>query len=152
MKSHKHFSHHNCWMKENTLRIGNLTSQRLVPEFIISLNRLVHKFNHKHIILDFEEVDTIYPYPTTALASYIDYFISTGDVEFEYINVPKYLRHFNFQKPILASKETIVKNTKCLDHIWKFQDSSGVYLLVEGILSNLRRVGLHKTNLDEISS
>jgi len=139
MKSHKHFSHHNCWMKENTLRIGNLTSQRLVPEFIISLNRLVHKFNHKHIILDFEEVDTIYPYPTTALAGYIDYFTSTGGVEFEYINVPKYLGHFNFQKPVLASKETIVKNTKCLDHIWKFQDSSGVYLLVEGILSNLRR-------------
>ncbi|MCF8380091.1 MAG: DUF4325 domain-containing protein [Bacteroidales bacterium] len=139
MNTERRFKHHNCWMTENILRIGNLTNQRLIPEFIISINRLVHKFNHKHIILDFEEVDSIYPYPTTALAGIIHYFSNELGVVFELINVPGYLKYSNFQEPILAAKDTIIKNTRCLDHFWKFKDSTGVYLLVEGLLSNLRR-------------
>lgn len=139
MSSEKYFKHYNCWMQDNILRIGNLSNQRLVPEFIVSINRLVNKFNHRLIILDFKEVKTIYPHPTTAIAGIIDFFSTSKGIEFEYVNLPRYLKYSNFKNPLLASKETIIKNTKCLDHIWKFKDSAGIYLLVEGILSNLRR-------------
>ena len=60
-------------MKDDKLRFANLINQRLVPEFINSVKRLHLKFGHNKIILDFEEVGKVHPYPTTAIAGYMHY-------------------------------------------------------------------------------
>ena len=66
-----YFKNYNTWVKGNTLKFANLTNPRVVPEFINSIKRLFFKFKHTTIILDFSEVDKIYPYPTAVIAGYI---------------------------------------------------------------------------------
>ncbi len=136
MKIVPFFKNYNSWISQNTFRFRNLTHQRLVPEFINSIKRLHYKFGHKKIILDFEEVEKIYPYPTTAIAGYIRYFKEYEQINFEFINVPSYLKRIHFSDPLAVSN--IGRHTVCLDKIWIFQNSNHIHSLVNGILANIR--------------
>lgn len=133
-----YFKNYNTWTKGNELKFANLTEQRVVPEFINSIKRLHLKFKHQKIVLNFEEVDTIYPYPTTAIAGYIHYFKEKHHVEFELINVPKYLKNIRFDSPATINIKNINRHTYCLDKIWKFHNSDEVHTLVNGLLQNIR--------------
>jgi len=95
-QSDKFFRNYNSWVSGNTLKFGNLTNQRVVPEFVNSIKRLYYKFGHTTIILDFSEVTKIYPYPTAAIAGYIHYFKHELGLTFEYENIPKYLKNIHF--------------------------------------------------------
>ncbi len=139
MDAVKFFRNYNCWIKDNTFKFGNLTNQRLVPEFINSIKRLYYKFGHKKIILDFEEVGTVFPYPTAAIAGYIDYFFRNHEIEFELINTSRYLNHIHLNDPQSVDKKKVNRYKDCLDNIWKFHNSEEVNLLVNGILANIRR-------------
>jgi len=57
-----YFQNYNMWIQDNTIRFGNLSNQRIIPEFINSINRLVNKFGHKEITLNFAEVTKIFPF------------------------------------------------------------------------------------------
>jgi len=135
----EHFKNYNCWIRDNIFKFGNVTNQRLVPEFINSIKRLHFKFGHKTIILDFEEVDKVFPYPATAISGYIDYFKNNLDVEFEFINTSKYLDFIHFEVPQNVTEKRVNRYQDCLDNIWKFHNSEEVHLLVNGILANIRR-------------
>lgn len=139
MKPITFFRNYNCWIRDNVFRFGNLTNQRLVPEFINSIQRLHFKFGHKKIILDFEEVDKIYPYPSTAISGFINYFRDNLNIEFEFINTSKYLNYIHFANPQVVSIANVNHHKDCLDNIWKFHNSEEVSLLVNGILANIRR-------------
>lgn len=117
----EHFKNYNCWIRDNIFKFGNLTNQRLVPEFINSIKRLHFKFGHKTIILDFEEVDKVFPYPATAISGYIDYFKNNLDVEFEFINTSKYLDFIHFEVPRDVTEKRVNRYQDCLDNIWKFR-------------------------------
>lgn len=132
------FKNYNTWVFGNTLKFGNLTNQRVVPEFVNSIKRLYFKFGHKKIILDFSEVDKIYPYPSAAIAGYIHYFKNTLNIEFEHINIPKYLNNIHFFDPVEVGENPINKNDNCLDKIWLFKNSDEVHQLVNGILASIR--------------
>lgn len=133
-----YFKNYNTWVKGNTLKFANLTNPRVVPEFINSIKRLFFKFKHTTIILDFSEVDKIYPYPTAVIAGYIYYFKEKLSVKFEFINVPIYLERLHFLDPMSVGETKINKNDNCLDKIWLFKNSNEVHILVNGILANLR--------------
>lgn len=133
-----YFKNYNTWVKGNTLKFGNLTNQRVVPEFVNSIKRLFFKFKHDYIILDFSEVEKIYPHPTAAVAGYIHYFKEELGVHFEFINVPDYLQKVHFINPLFVGQKKINKNDNCLDRIWLFKSSDEVHLLVNGILANIR--------------
>ena len=74
-KENTYFKNYNCWIEENTLRFGNMTNQRIIPEFINSLKRLVYKFGHKDIVLDFSEINQVFPFPVVPISAYVQYFI-----------------------------------------------------------------------------
>lgn len=133
-----YFKNYNSWAFGNTFKFGNLTNQRVVPEFVNSIKRLHFKFGHNKITLDFSEVDKIYPYPTAAIAGYIHYFKTTLHIEFEFINPPKYLDAIHFGEPFKVGETTINKNDNCLDKIWLFRNSDEVHTLVNGLLANIR--------------
>jgi hypothetical protein len=136
MSDNAFFKNYNSWVNGNTFKFRNLTNQRVVPEFINSIKRLHFKFHHKKIILDFSEVETIYPYPTAAVAGYIHYFQNNLGVEFEAVGLPTYLVRARFFHPYVVSKYS--KGDNCLDRIWTFTNSDEVHTLVNGILSNIR--------------
>lgn len=133
------FRNYNCWVKGNVFKFGNLTNQRLIPEFINSIKRLHFKFGHKKIVLDFSEVDKIYPYPTTSIAGYIHYFETQLGVEFEYKDLPAYLKRINFINPKEVNEKNVGRHKDCLNRIWKFKNSDEVHLLVNGILADIRK-------------
>lgn len=139
METINFFRNYNCWIRDSVFKFGNLTNQRLVPEFIISIKRLYYKFGHKKIILDFEEVGKVYPYPSTAISGYIDYFRENLDIDFKFINTSQYLDYIHFANPQNVSKASTNRHKDCLDNIWKFYNSEEVNLLVDGILANIRR-------------
>ncbi len=97
------------------------------------------KFKHDTIVLDFKEVDRIYPFPTTAIAGHIEFFRNSMGIEFEFVNVPSYLKKIDFLKPQLVSEIPSKGIGSYLDHIWRFNSSEEVFNLVNGILSSLRR-------------
>lgn len=134
-----YFKNYNCWIKDNRIRFSNMTNQRLIPEFINSICRLVYKFKHKKIILDFEEVDTVFPLPIVPIVSYIDFFRNIESIEFEFINLSGYLKHINIVNP--NSAEVLIENDslKCLDKIWRFENSDHVHALSSIIIRDIRR-------------
>jgi anti-sigma regulatory factor (Ser/Thr protein kinase) len=133
------FSNQYSWIRENTIRLGNLTQPRLVPEVIVSLNRLINKFEHKKVIIDFEEVTSVYPFPLIPIVGYIEYFKTVMNVEFEYVNVEGYLKHINISEPLKAN--IIDKNFtgSSLDRIWSFRNSTDISTLTTAIIKDLRR-------------
>lgn len=134
-----YFPNYNCWIKDNRIRFANMTTQRLIPEFINSVGRLVYKFNHKKIVLDFEEVDAVFPLPIVPIISYIDFFKNEENIDFEFINLSGYLKHINVYNP--NSAEKLIENNalKCLDKIWYFDNSDHVHALSSLIIRDIRR-------------
>ncbi len=51
-----------------------------------------------NIAIDFE-VEKVFPYPAVPVAGYIHYFREILGVDFEFINVPTYLRKIHFLSP-----------------------------------------------------
>lgn len=133
------FKNFNCGVYDNVIRPYNLTEQRLVPEFINSLKRLYFKFGHRKIIIDFEKVAAVYPYPTVPLAGYIHYFQKELGTEFEFINIPTYLKKIHFLSPDEIDKSKIGVSTNFLDRVWLFHSSDDVHLLVDGFISSIRK-------------
>ncbi|GAA3629701.1 STAS-like domain-containing protein [Flavivirga jejuensis] len=133
------FKNYNCWVKDNIFKFSNLSNQRLVPEFINSIKRLHFKFKHTKIILDFSEVDKVYPYPAAAIVGYIYYFENELGIEFEYLNMPTYLKKISFSAPKIVTEKNVGRHKDCLDRIWIFNNSDEVHLLVNGILTDIRK-------------
>lgn len=133
------FKNENTWLKGNTLRFGNLTTSRVIPEFIKSIQRATAKFNHKTIILDFSEVKQVYTSVIVPVSGYIDYFQSQRGINFEFINIPNYLENIRFNSPFLPTITNTEKKCWCLDKIWVFNNSDDIFLITNGILNNIRK-------------
>lgn len=134
-----YFQNHNCAVFENVLKPYNLTNKRLIPEVINGLKRLHFKFGHKKIVIDFAEVEKVFPYPAVPIAGYIHYFKEKLGVDFEFINVPTYLRKIHFLSPDDIDKTTTGVGTNFLDRVWLFHSSNDVHLLVNGFLASIRK-------------
>ena len=139
LKQNKHFKNYNCWIEENTIRFGNMTNQRIVPEFINSINRLVYKFGHRNIILNLSEITTVFPFPVVPISAYIQYFKEKEGIEFQFKDLPPYLKNINFNNPKTPSKSSTNRYSRILDKIWTFNNGDEVNLLVNGIKSSIRK-------------
>jgi hypothetical protein len=137
--SEKFFRNYNSLIKDNCFKFLNLTRQRLVPEFINSLNRLILKFGHDEIILDFSEVAKVYAYPTVPIVGIIEYFKKNKGINFIYQNTTEYLEYINIRSPIKATENNISLNSNALDKIWSFTNSKEINNLINSIISCIRR-------------
>ncbi len=134
-----YFKNHNCAVYDNVLRPYNLTNQRLIPEVINGLKRLHFKFGHNKIVIDLAEVEKVFPYPAVPVAGYIHYFREILGVDFEFINVPTYLRKIHFLSPDDINTTTTGLGTNFLDRVWLFHSSDDVHSLVNGFLASIRK-------------
>lgn len=139
LKPTSFFRNYNSKIYDNVIKPFNLTNKRLIPEVINGLKRLHFKFNHKKIVVNLEEIDSVYPYPTVPVAGYIYYFRNVLGVEFEFINVPTYLKKIHFLSPDEIDKTTTGKGTNFLDRVWIFNSSDDVHTLVNGFLASIRK-------------
>jgi hypothetical protein len=133
------FRNYNSSVYENVIRPYNLTNKRLIPEVINGIKRLHFKFGHKKIIIDLQNIERVFPYPTVPVAGYIHYFKEVLNVDFEFINVPTYLRKIHFLSPDDINKTSTGLGTNFLDRIWLFHTSTDVHMLVNGFLSSIRK-------------
>ncbi|OFX28142.1 MAG: hypothetical protein A2033_08505 [Bacteroidetes bacterium GWA2_31_9] len=133
------FRNYNSGVYDNVIKPYNLTNKRLIPEVINALKRLHFKFGHKKIIIDLQKIEKVFPYPTVPVAGYLHYFREELNVDFEFINVPTYLRKIHFLSPDDINKTTTGIGTNFLDRVWLFHTSSDVHLLVNGFLSSIRK-------------
>jgi hypothetical protein len=106
---------------------------------INTLKRLHFKFGHKRIVVDLQNVERVFPYPTVPIAGYIHYFREHLNVDFEFINVPTYLNKIHFLSPADINKTSTGTGTHFLDRIWLFHTSNDVHNLVNGFLSSIRK-------------
>ena len=121
------FKNYNSVIYKNVIKPFNLSNRRLIPEVINGLKRLYFKFGHRKIIVDLEEVSAVYPYPTVPIAGYIHYFKNELNTEFEFINVPTYLKKIHFLSPDEIDKTTTGRGTNFLDRVWVFKSSDDVH-------------------------
>lgn len=134
-----YFKNYNCVVYDNVLRPYNLTNHRLIPEVINGLKRLHFKFGHKKIVIDLAEVEKVFPHPAVPVAGYIHYFKEKLGVDFEFINVPTYLRKIHFLSPDDINNTTTGVGTNFLDRVWLFHSSDDVHSLVNGFLASIRK-------------
>lgn len=134
-----YFWNYNSRAFENVIQPFNLTNQRLIPEVINSLKRLYFKFGHKKIMIDLQKIEKVSPYPTVPVAGYIHYFKEEYNVDFEFINVPTYLKKIHFLSPSDINKTSTGIGTNFLDRVWVFHSSDDVHLLVKGFLASIRK-------------
>ncbi|MBU2464802.1 MAG: hypothetical protein KJ615_00540 [Bacteroidetes bacterium] len=134
-----YFKNYNCAVFENVLKPYNLTNKRLIPEVINGLKRLHFKFGHNKIIIDLEKIEKVFPYPTVPVAGYIHYFKEELNVDFEFINVPTYLKKIHFLSPDDINKTTTGQGSNFLDRVWLFHSSDDVHTLVNGFLASIRK-------------
>lgn len=134
-----YFKNYNCLVYDNVLRPYNLTNKRLIPEVINGLKRLHFKFGHKKIVIDLAGVEKVFPYPTVPIAGYIHYFREKLGVDFEFINVPTYLKKIHFLSPDDINSTKTGVGTNFLDRVWLFHSSDDVHSLVNGFLASIRK-------------
>lgn len=134
-----YFKNYNCAVYENVLKPYNLTNKRLIPEVINGLKRLHFKFGHDKIVIDLERIEKVFPYPTVPVAGYIHYFKEELNVDFEFINVPTYLKKIHFLSPDEINKTTTGQGSNFLDRVWLFHSSDDVHTLVNGFLASIRK-------------
>lgn len=138
-KPKSYFKNFNCAVYENVLKPYNLTNKRLIPEVINGLKRLHFKFGHQKIIIDLEKVEKVFPYPAVPVAGYIHYFKENLGVDFEFINVPTYLKKIHFLSPDDITQTATGYGTNYLDRVWLFHTSDDVHTLVNGFLASIRK-------------
>lgn len=138
-RQREYFRNYNSGVYDNVVKPYNLTNRRLIPEMINALKRLHFKFGHKKIVIDLQKIEKVSPYPTVPIAGYIHYFKEHLNVDFEFVNVPTYLRKIHFLSPDDINKTTTGLGTNFLDRIWLFHSSNDVHLLVNGFLSSIRK-------------
>lgn len=134
-----YFRNYNSGVYDNVIKLYNLTNRRLIPEMINALKRLHFKFGHKKIVVDLERIEKVFPYPTVPIAGYLHYFREHLNVDFEFVNVPTYLRKIHFLSPDDINKTTTGLGTNFLDRVWVFHSPNDVHLLVNGFLSSIRK-------------
>jgi len=134
-----YFKNYNSGVYDNVIKPYNLTNQRLIPEIINGLKRLHFKFGHQKIVIDLQRIEKVFPYPTVPVSGYIHYFKNKLNVEFEFINIPTYLRKIHFLSPDEIDKSTTGLGTNFLDRVWVFHNSDDVHLLVNGFLASIRK-------------
>jgi hypothetical protein len=138
-KTPSHFKNYNSAVYNNVIRPYNLTQGRLISEMINALKRLHFKFGHNKIIIDLSEIKVVFPYPTVPIVGYFHYFRERLKVDFEFINVPTYLKKIHFSSPEDINRTTTGLGTNFLDRVWVFHSSDDVHLLVNGFLSSIRK-------------
>lgn len=138
-KPRSYFKNYNCAVYENVLKPYNLSNKRLIPEVINGLKRLHFKFGHNKIIVDLERVGKVFPYPTVPIAGYIHYFKEELNVDFEFVNVPTYLKKIHFLSPDDINRTTTGQGSNFLDRVWLFHTSNDVHTLVNGFLASIRK-------------
>lgn len=129
----------NSNIKDSTIKLRNLTNQRLIPEFIRSMNRLIYKFKHKEITIDLEEITKVYPLPTVPIVGIINFFREKAGIHFKYKSLTDYLKYIDFISPKQISDANIGKSTNTLNKIWKFSDSTEIHQLVTSYVTSIRR-------------
>jgi len=137
-KDKKPFKNYYTWVNLNCVKFNNLREHRVVPEFILSLNRLVKKFNHKNIVLDVSDVLRVSPSPIVPIAGYIDYFKSQG-ISFELKGASSYLLNTSLMSPLIPDEQTIKNTRSFFDKVWVFNNSTDVFNLTNGIISSIRK-------------
>ncbi len=120
----------------NCLYFSNLTSYNVVPETILSLKRLIYKFGHKDIVLNFEKAGYAYAYPITAIVGIINYFkinlginfsIKSSDIFFEKMGI---IDQYSFDQ----------EEANCLGKIWLYNNSNEANLITLKIMKTIRRL------------
>lgn len=114
-----------------------MVNHALVSEFIETTTRLIKKFKHKKIVLDFTEVNKVFSSPCVQIAGYIQYFKSTG-IEFEFIGVNPYLESTHFHNPLIPDPAKLKSTRSYFDKVWTFHNSDEVFSLVTNIIRTLR--------------
>jgi hypothetical protein len=130
---------YNSYLEGNTVKFANLTNQKLIPEFIRSMNRLVYIFRHKQINIDCGEVTKVYPLPAVPIVGCINYFKEKEGIKIKYRNLSSYLKYIDFVNPKQISDANIGKSTSTLDKIWKFSNSDEIHQLVTSYVTSIRR-------------
>jgi anti-sigma regulatory factor (Ser/Thr protein kinase) len=135
-KSHNtHFRNYYTSMSGNTLYFHNLTNPRVVPEFIFSVNRLIKKFGHKEIVLDFENAGYAYAYPITTIVGIIHYLKNKYDVKF-LINAKG---SYFYNLGILDQYSADYSGLNCLNKIWSYNNSDEVNIITTKMMKSIRR-------------
>ena len=83
---------------ENTLKISSLSSPFVVGDFIRTIYE-GKKRGYKDFILDFSDVDRVYPNACVPLAGLIDYYRSNWNFSFDYQNISTFLEKTKTLEP-----------------------------------------------------
>jgi len=135
MFHHSYFKSHNTRIFGNCIYFYNLTKQRVVPEFIVSLNRLVKKFGHKEIELNFENAGYVYAYPITTIVGIMHYFKTEYGINFiiktgsSFLNQLGIIQQYSVKDGVFDS----------LNKIWIYNNSDEANIITLKIIKNIRR-------------
>lgn len=133
------FVSYNCRIKnQNCIELFNLNQPRLIPEVVETFIRLVEKFDHKIVFVDFSKVEKISNAVVTQLSGLLEYFKSFYSIDVKLENLPELLRDNRFENPEIWKESynySLYFNT-----IFKFNTPREIYKITEGIIANVRRV------------
>lgn len=135
MFHNSYFKSYNTRMSGNCIYFNNLTKQRVVPEFIVSLNRLVKKFGHKDIVLNFENAGYVYAYPITTIVGIMHYFKTEHNINF----IIKTKSSFLNQLGIIQQYSVKDGGFDSLNKIWIYNNSDEANIITLKIIKNIRR-------------
>jgi len=119
----------------NTLYFLNLTNPRVVPEFIFSIKRLIKKFGHKNIVLNFENAGYVYAYPITTIAGILHFYKNKYNINFTIVAKEKYFYNLG----ILDQYSAEYPGLDSLNKIWHYNNSDEVNIITLKMMKAIRR-------------
>lgn len=126
----------------NELIFKNLTSPRIVGEFIEILNNNfipMNIGNEKIFILNFKAVKGAFPNVCVPLSGIIENMSSKG-LEFEFYYLSDYLTNLSIRIPLRVKENKELAQKSSLDKIWKFESADDIYLLINSYVEELSEI------------
>ncbi len=97
------------------------------------MNEFLYRHD-KNIILNFKNVDKVFPNVCVPIAGMIETLTSVG-FQFEFYYPNTYLKNTCFLKPCLISSNTTNIKGNCLDKIWRFDNYDDILVIYEAFVS-----------------
>jgi hypothetical protein len=122
----------------NELIFNNLTSPRVVSEFIEIVNGSLRNSN-KTFIINLKSVKGSFPNVCVPLAGMIENLTAKGfNFEFYYLN--DYLSGLSIKNPLRVRENKELAQSSSLDKIWKFESADDIYLLINSFVQKLSQI------------
>ncbi|MBL7796328.1 MAG: DUF4325 domain-containing protein [Saprospiraceae bacterium] len=121
----------------NVIFVDAMDHPIIVSNLLHALFEATAKKGYGDVVLDFRNVERVFPNVAVPLAGIIDYYVRYREVSFRFDNLPKFLQSTSMDAPKDIADHVGLLKTSPMNIVWRFASDAGVNLLCNELIASV---------------